>query len=196
MWDLCGLSLLSWRKFWIRAIISTGFKILFYRIIMKNCSTLQITGKTTNLRLYSKLDLGWCPRHGDLQPLLTRYLPFRAPAPWEDILQPQPFSGTASWHYYVIGNLDQHQSLAGLPQVPRNRWRYTTIQLQSKTIRQFSQMARQFVTMLIKAGTVTCAISVLAWHSREIYLETVQAVWNKLQLLMSTPIVKYSHWSG
>lgn len=81
MWDLCGLSLLSWKRFWIRAIISTGFKILFYRINMKSCSILQITGEKTSLSLYSKLDLYWCLWHEDLQLLLTRYLPFSAPMP-------------------------------------------------------------------------------------------------------------------
>lgn len=48
-------------------------------------------------------------------------------------------------------------------------------------------MARQLVMMLVTAGPVTCAISILAWYWREIYLATVQALWNKLQLLMSTP---------
>lgn len=191
MWDLCGLSLLSRRKIWFRATISTGFKTS-----IKSCSTLQIIGESTGLSLYSKLDLGWCLWHGDLQPLLKRHLPFRALTLRWHFAAPAFF-----WHSLMTLSHDRQswpapgtrqkspQSPGIQVEVPHN----PTIIEDHKMI---FTMAKQFVTMLVRAGPVPCAISILAWHSSQIHLAAVQAAWNKLQLLMSTQTVKYSHWSA
>lgn len=196
MWGLCGLSLLSWKRFWIRAIISTGFKILFYRISMKSCTTLQITGERTSLSLYSKLDLGWCLWCGDLQLRLMRCLTFSALSSlrWH-FTAPALF-----WHSFMTSRYWQSWPAPGTRQdSPRSPGIHVQVHHNPTIIEDHKTiftMARQLVTMLVTAGPVMCAISVLAWYSREIYLATAQALWNKLQSLLSTPLVKYSHRSG
>lgn len=164
---------------------------------MKSCSTLQITGERTSLSLYSKLDLGWCLWRGDLQLLLTRCLTFSAlsslrwyfTAPalfWHSFM-------TSSRHWQSWPAPGTSQDSPRSPEIQVKLHHNPTIIKDHKTI---FTMARQLVTMLVTASLATCAISVLAWCSRGIRLATVQALWNKLQLLLSTPLIKHSHWSG
>lgn len=166
IWDLCWLSLLSWRKFWIRATVSTGSKILLYSRDEDLLYSLIYCGEN-KLQAVQQTGTGLV---SVIQGLATPI----------EVVSALPFTDTLWWqfaacqHYLVTSSLVQHQ--AGSSCVSRNLGAST---LQSATIIEDTKiftMIRWFVTKLVTAGPVTCAINVFTWHLSQTQLATVQAM--------------------